>query len=328
MLFRINLIAAVLLTANAILSQQAYGQNATSEIDLERTGIIYSIGRVDRMIGRSAVIDLGDAHTLKVEEQVAVFRPTRNFYTPIGVIKIAETLPTSSQSIPTNVKVEAGDVVIFVREFSELQTADNHRDDYIKRQIIKNSGSNGYSTRDNNHTAETLLTYIRNQPKWEKGRLDVLGYLNGASFAEGGEKAIEPLLNQINQFRKHYRSGRNSLTAAGPKWMVVMQPLMSKTAKLQHAASQVGNADEEFENEPKGPSIRDITRSVNEQLFDRTDEERHLFSYMIATALEESPKDTDLWIRQQAELSQFSRLPAEEVVLEVISNLIRKLQDQ
>ena len=103
---------------------------------------------------------------------------------------------------------------------------------------------------------------------------------------------------------------------------------MSKTAKLQHAASQVGNADEEFENEPKGPSIRDITRAVNEQLFDRTDEERHLFSYMIATALEESPKDTDLWIRQQAELSQFSRLPAEEVVLEVISNLIRKLQDQ
>lgn len=328
MLIRTYSTAATVLFISLFCQSQANGQAATSEIELERPGIVYSIGQVDRIIRRSPVIDLGDAHTLRVEETVAVFRSTSTYYAPVGILKISETLPTSSQAYPPSFNVEVGDVVVFVREFSDLPTAAVHESEFIKRQVLKNSGSNSYTTRDNIQTAKTLMAYNKKQPKWEKRKVDVLGYLNGASFAEGGEKNIKPLLNQINLFREHYRSGRNSLTAAGPTWNSVMMPLLSKTAKLQHAASQVGKIDEELEGEPQGPSIRDITRAVNEQLFDRSDEERHLFSYMVATALEESPDNNDFWVRQQAEQSQFPRLPEEEVVLEVVSSLIRKLQDQ
>ena len=49
---------------------------------------------------------------------------------------------------------------------------------------------------------------------------------------------------------------------------------------------------------------------------------------MIATALEETPQEIDLWVKQQAGQSQFARLASEDVVLEVVSSLIRKLRDQ
>lgn len=321
-------LALVVCIGLGVLPATCRAQNSGSEIELERKGIIYAIGQIDRIILRSPIIDLGDAHTLKAEENVAVFRRTGSFFTPIGTLRISETLATSAHAYPSRFEVKPGDIVILVREFADLQTASNHQDDFIKRQIVKNSGSNGYTTRENISTALTLLRYDNKQPKWNSRRISVLGCLNGDSFSEGGEKTVQRLLNQINQYREHYRIGRNSLPAAGPKWNQVMQVLLGQTAKAQHAASQVGNADEELDGEPQGPSMRDITRAVNKELFDRSEQERLLLAYIVATALEDAPQEIDLWVKQQAEQSQFARLPSEDVVLEVVSGLIRKLRDQ
>ena len=106
-----------------------------------------------------------------------------------------------------------------------------------------------------------------------------------------------------------------------------MSVLAGKTATLQHNSTQVENADDEFQDEETGPSIRDIKRAVAESLFDRTVEERNLLSFVVATALEDSPRKLGLWLRQQAEQSQFPTLSSEDVVLEVIQDLIREFRD-
>lgn len=298
------------------------------EVPLERKGIVYAIGQVENVINQGAVIDLGDAHTLQVEETVALIRPTDNYFTPIGTLRIAETYPTFSQAYPSpTARAEKGDIVIFIREFSDLKTPKIYREEFLQRQLIKNSGSNGYSTRRRSDTAKALLEYSRSQPKWEKSKSKILGYMNGVSYANGGEASIKRLLSQINLFREHYRAGRNSLEASGPEWQKIMSVLAGKTAKLQHDSTQVDDADDEFQAEDTGPSIRDIKRAVAEALFDRTKEEQKLFSYMVATALEDSPRKLDLWIIQQAEQSQFPNLNSEDVVLDVIQELIRGLRD-
>lgn len=298
------------------------------EVPLERTGIVYSIGHVESVINRGAVIDLGDAHTLRVEESVALIRQTENYFTPVGILRISETYPTFCHAHPSpTVKPQKGDIVIFIREFSDLRTPKVYREEFLQRQLIKNSGSNGYSTRRRSDTAMALLTYTKSQPKWEKSKSNILGYMNGSSFAGGGETSIKRLLNQINMFREHYRAGRNSLPASGRGWTQVMNVLAGKTATLQHNSTQVENADDEFQDEVAGPSIRDIKRAVAESLFDRTVEERNLLSYMVATALEDSPRKLELWLRQQAEQSQFPTLSSEDVVLDVIQNLIREFRN-
>ena len=297
------------------------------EVPLERTGIVYSIGHVESVINRGAVIDLGDAHTLRVAESVALIRQTENYFTPVGILRISETYPTFCHAHPSSVKPQNGDIVIFIREFSDLKTPEIYREEFLQRQLIKNSGFNGYSTRRRSDTAMALLTYTKSQPKWEKSKSNILGYMNGSSFAGGGETSIKRLLNQINMFREHYRAGRNSLPASGRGWTQVMSVLAGKTATLQHNSTQVENADDEFQDEETGPSIRDIKRAVAESLFDRTVEERNLLSFVVATALEDSPRKLGLWLRQQAEQSQFPTLSSEDVVLEVIQDLIREFRD-
>ena len=92
------------------------------EVPLERTGIVYSIGHVESVINRGAVIDLGDAHTLRVAESVALIRQTENYFTPVGILRISETYPTFCHAHPSSVKPQNGDIVIFIREFLDLKT--------------------------------------------------------------------------------------------------------------------------------------------------------------------------------------------------------------
>lgn len=299
------------------------------EVDTVRSGLIYSIGSVEHVANNSAVIDLGDIHTLKPEEQVAVFRPTSSYYVPIGLARIATTYPSHCQShAMSGNALKPGDIVIFVREFSQMQTADRHRDQFLKQQLVKNAGVNSYATGRRRDTATALLNYQYNQPKWERSKSSVIGYLNGETYAEGGETSVKTLLNHLNMIREEYRIGRNSVPAAGPDWVRVMNVLYGPTATAQHEAAQRVSDEDEPADENTGPSLRDVQRKVSERLFDRTTEEQHLLSFLVATVLEQPPRKFDLWMTQKVEQSQFPELSDEDVVLDVVRDIVRDLRDK
>ncbi|MCR9198088.1 MAG: hypothetical protein NXI04_05565 [Planctomycetaceae bacterium] len=321
---RIALLATILLVSPR---PAAMGQD--SNIDLDRDGIVYVIGQVRQVINRAGLVDLGDAHTVRRAERLAVIRREKDHYVPIGVVTVNETYPTFCVLNPTpRLTVEVGDIVMTVREFSELTPPAQHQRRFIEQQIVKNSGANGYSTRLRRDTAATLLKYTRSQPRWEKQTNQILGYLNGASFSDGREKTVSRLIRHINMLRRDYREGRNSIEIMGTEWNSVMDVLFGRTVKSQHAASQVGDADADDGFADDGPTPRDITRIVDEKLFDRNRQERLLFKYIVAAALERSPRKLDLWVRQKAEQSQFIRLDTEDVVLDVVRKIIRDLKNQ
>ncbi len=320
-----------LFAANCCSTSIALCQEEGGKIEVERPGLVYCLGRVQQMREGSALIDLGDVHTLKPQENVVVFRATEGYYTPVGVLRIAETYPTFCRAFPSSTcHPEKGDIAMFVRQFYDMQPGGRHSIEFAKQQIIKNSGDNAYSTDRRLDVARALLAYEKNQPKWERSRSAIVGYLNGASFAEGREKDISTLLNQINLIREHFRVGRNSLPAAGAAWENVMPVLFGATAIAQHESAQkvVIEGDDQFIEEPTGPTVRDIQRAIKEEFFDRTEEERNLFSFLIATALEKSPAKFDLWILQQIEQSQFPEIAEEDVVVDILKLTIRKMRGQ
>ena len=326
--FRIRLILSVSLIGLLCSSSQAFSQAV--EVELERPGLVYCIGRVEQVREGSALIDLGDVHTLKVEQPLAVIRPVDGYFTPVGVLRVAESYSTFCRAYRSRTcKPEKGDVVMFVRQFYDLEVGGRHTIDFTKQQIIKRSGENSYSSSRRIDVARALHNYEKSQPKWERSRSSIVGYLNGASFAEGGEKNLKALVSHLNMIREHYRVGRNSLPAAGEGWVTIMPVMLGDTAIAQHESAQsiVVDGDGDPDGETSGPTIRDVQRNVKEQLFDSTEEERNLISFIIATALEKSPPKFDLWLQQQVEQSQFPELADEDVVLEVIRNIVQNLRD-
>ncbi|MCP4782088.1 MAG: hypothetical protein GY903_11200 [Fuerstiella sp.] len=300
---------------------------AQREIEVVRPGLIYGLGHVERVSRGSALIDLGDVHTLKVDERVAVIRPVKNYFVPIGVLRIEQTGPTTCRARRSNVvKPLPGDIIMFTREFWQLKTGPHFRDEYLKQQIIKTSAALGYSTFRRGDTVAALMRYQLNHPKWERADGHVIGYLEGASFGDGQRKFIEGLLKQIGMIREYHRVGGRTLPAAGEHWVNVMTVLLGPTVTAQHEAAQPVSDDEGLLEEEYGPSVRDIRRVVRERLFDRLDEELDLITYLVATLLENPVGNEHLWFIQQFGQSQFPALVRDDAIFERIRVIVRDLQ--
>lgn len=324
---RFPFIAAVACIAGILSGGPASGQGP-NDVDLERDGIIYIIGQVQQKINQAALVDIGEAHTIRRAEKVAVIRRKNDYFVPVGVVEVDETQPTFSLLKPQpNTEVRIGDIVMVVREFSELVPPDRHQAQFIQQQIVKNSGANGYSTRLRSVTAATLYKYSQRQPRWEKRTNQVLGYLNGESFSDGREKSVSRLVRHINMLRRDYREGRNSLSIMGPQWNLIAGVVFGKTAVAQHAATQVGDADLQDGFADEGPTPGEIVRTVDNKFFDRNKQEKILFQYMISAALERSPRQLDLWVRQRAAQSQFLGLEKDDVVLNITQEIIRDFKN-
>lgn len=302
--------------------------------ELARTGLVYVLGRVDRVDSGSAKIDLGDVHTLRPGERVAIIRPFENYYIPIGVVHIAETNSTYCRAAKsTGVRPAPGDIAIFVREFSQLKTAEQHLENFVKHRLVKDAGKNRYSTFGNADVAIALANYRVQYTRWERSKRDVIGYLGGRSFAGGKESAIEPLLSQLDMMRESMRDGRASLPAAGNHWVSVMTVIAGATATAQlNSAMEVKVEDEFAEDDESGPTIRDIRRLVHDTLFDRLDEEIHLVSYLVASYLDASKANAvegsfELWFTHRLKTSQFPGMAEEIGVIDNIDRILQILRD-
>lgn len=313
-------LCTVLLTS----SVRAYGE---TEIEVERAGLIYGLGHVERVFRGSALIDLGDVHTLKVDEMVAVIRPVENYYIPVGVLRVQQTYPTNCRTHRSNVvRPLPGDIVMFTREFRQLKTGPRFRNEYLKQQMIKTSANQGYSTFRRGDTASALMKYELNHPRWERADGKVIGYLEGASFSDGRREFIMGLLRQIGMIREYHRVGGKTLPAAGEQWVSVMSVLLGPTVTAQHEAAQPVSDEEEFLEEDSGPAVRDVRRVVRKRLFARLDEELNLITYLVATVLEAPVGNEHLWFIQQFGQSQFPDLARDDAVFEQIRVIVRDLR--
>ena len=315
---------ALLVTVLSVCSA-AVGQ----EINIERAGLIYGIGSVEQVNSGSATIDMGDAQILRSHDRVAVIREEGGFYLPIGTLTIAETYPTFCRAVRSNrVKPRADDIVLFVREFNQVKTGPQYTDEFLQRQILSSGGSNRYSTRRSLDVAMALHRYRQRYDQWERSTGAVIGYIEGASFANGERERIEDLLKHIAMIRELYRVGRNSLPAAGPGWEEVMAVLVGPTAIAQHEAAQavVSEEDEFAANETPGP--REVRQVVRKVMFDRLEEERNLVAFLVASILEQPPKRVPLWFREKVSHSQFPRLAEEEVIQEQLTLMLRELRGE
>ncbi|MEZ6130157.1 MAG: hypothetical protein R3C59_15840 [Planctomycetaceae bacterium] len=311
-----------------VLCAVAVPRLSAQKVSLDRSGLVYVLGRIEIVARNSAVIDLGDVHTLHVGNDVAVIRPTDNYYVPVGVLRIQETGATSSHAAGNSkVQPQAGDVVMFVREFSELKTPELHRNSFFREQLVKDSGANGYSTVRRSQISVAMQEYQSRYPKWRRSDKHVVGFLTGNSFSDGREQLIQPLLNQIDLFRDSRREGSNSLAAAGPGWEAVMNVLFGPTVAERHAAAQKVISDENVVEDKAALPVTSIQRLVRDELFERLEEEQNLISYLVARAIEDPPRGLDFWLPLRLSQSQFPQLADDSALIDQIRNVIQKLQD-
>ena len=300
------------------------------EVDLYRSGLLYGMGTVEQVSRGSAIIDVGQAQTLKVDDRVVLIRQVSTYYVPVGVLPIRETYPTFSRTgAVRGVAPQENDIVLFVREFQQIRPARQYESDLIRQRMIQNSGTNRSSSRRRLDAAMSMLEYRRNFGKWEKSNDTVVGYLAGASFAGDRRKSLDVLLSHIGMMREVHRGGYDGLAAAGPGWEAVVKELSGPTVlKAYEEAKQAAEeAKDEFTIDD-GPSIRDIRRTISSKFYDRLDEEKNLFSFLVASILEISPRNEDFWFQRQIGQSQFPGITEEEVVREQLQIILQELRGE
>ncbi len=319
---RLFLLALALFSASA-------GQKANAEIDTELSGLIYGLGQVNQIVQGAAVIDLGDVHTLKVNDPVALIRSRDGHYTPVGVIRVAESYPTSSyMHKTTGVTPELGDIALFVREFREMKTSAEFRDDFLRNQMVKNSGRNEYSTRGRQETAMAIRNYSREHRKWRQSRRRVIGHLRGASFGEQELGSVDRLLTHLSMMRELYRDGRNSTAAAGPRWKEVTSVLYGPTATSQHEAAQTVVLEDDLGAQPTRVGIREIQREVRSRMFGRLPGEHNLAAFLLASLIEQSPARVETWFQEKIQNSQFPELAKDGATIRQLTRMLRTLQNE
>lgn len=325
-------LAPLMLSAVILVTAPQFGvAQDGDEVNTERSGLVYSIGRVDDVIGGGALIDMGDAHNLSNApplNKVALFRSSQERYIPVGVMTISETYATHCRTAASpRTSPQPGDIVMAVRELSQLKTPDRHQDDFIKLQIIKNGNASGYSTMRRSAVARTLRDYAQNHKKWVRSRATILGFLNGESWSEGREVRLKPLLDYIGLIREDYRAGRNSLSAAGRKWDETVKVLYGQTTNIQHKAAQPVEDDPNFATVDRRPPDRDIRRMVREHFFDHNSEQQNLLAYLVATLLEYTPRNQEVWFQHQILKSQFPELGEEDYILDQVRLILQEIQE-
>ena len=287
--------------------------SAVAQVDLsgsDRTELIYFIGQVTNVAGRSGSVNLGECHSLdpihpvtKQLQKVSIFRPEGSTLSPVGVVLVTESGSVASQ-IKTDykTKIQTGDIVVFVRQFDELLNPKAHEDHVLRSQALRQRQVARRSTHGRNATAELLAVYGEAYPKWERSRRRISGYF----FTRPELKLtadLERLLKQVDLFRWYHADGFLSVKAAGPIWETTMGPLYGRDteAKHQSAIAAIGDSVD-----PERPlNTAKLQQIVEGRFFDSTVEEKRSAAFLVATALRVQPRSLDQWLQTQFLQTQF-----------------------
>lgn len=310
-------------------------QTAMAQVDLsgsDRTELIYFIGQVTNVAGRGGSVNLGEAHSLdathpvtKEIQQVAIFRPLGTTITPIGVATVVEAGAVSSRvTADFKTKLQAQDIVVFVRQMDELMNPTLH-EDYVLRSIaFRQKQVARRNSSERNATAQLLAAYSKAYPKWEMSRSKVSGHFFARPDLEMTSE-VEQFLKQVNLFRKYHADGFLSVKAAGPDWVTAMGPLHGRANKIKHqSAIAAGKDGDDGTSTPfNATKLRKI---VFENFFDSTDEEKATAAFLTATALRVQPRSLDQWLKTQFLQTQFPEWVDNQNTVDRIRAAVQKIE--
>lgn len=312
----------------ALSSGLAHGQAPAGTSD----GIVYFAGTVQMLIQGSALIDLGDVHTLKRGESLAVFRFTDGGFTPVGTVDVAECRPNWCYTTRNSTQqVQADDVVLFVRTVGQIGRPADHLRRFLATQRIKSTGRNGYSTVNDGNVAMAVLDVSLAQPKWVRSQRRIAGVVSGDELADDTAERLELLLQQINQIRGLDERGIPASEAAGAGWSHVMPIVRGPaTESVKPLTSAGGEESAAIQNEPEpqsGISVAAVRARVEKNLFERTPEERNTISIIVTAMLRMQVGDERLWLRRQLLESQFPQLSGDDQIYFDVEKITRQLRE-
>jgi hypothetical protein len=293
-------------------------------------GLVYFAGTVLTMIQGAAVVDLGDVHTLKPGDQLAVFRTQDSYLRPLGTISVTKSHPNWMYTQRSDSHdLRPGDLVMFVRTVADIGRPSVHRDRFLATQYLKARGRNSYSTIHDRDVAMAIREVSKRQPVWVRQRRRVSGLVAGTSLDEAAETRLKLLTSQINQIRTLQDMGIPAAEAGGPAWKSVMSVLRGP-AELGQPVVQLGlekpdavTPDPAEEVEIGVDRIRNVVRS---NLYARPEEEQDTVCIIVTAMMRQRVGDESLWLRRQLLESQFPMLADDDQIYVDVDLITRELR--
>lgn len=308
---------------------------AQTEVSIsDRTELIYFIGQVTNVSDRTSVINLGESHALdlidpatgKIQE-VSIFRTDGPVFRPIGTVTVIEANPTYARTKSDySTKVQVDDVVIYVRQVSDLRNGDDHEDHVLRSAALRKKRVASRTSVERNAIATILAQYKLQFPKWERSRKEIADYFFARQDLQMTND-LEQLLKQINLFRRYHADGFQSVKAAGPEWVKAMGPLYGTDTIVKHksATSVVQEPDGEVAPPLDVVSLRRIT---DRQFFDSTPQQKATAAFLVATAMRVQPRSPEQWLAIQFPQTQFPEWTDDESAVKRIRDSKRELESQ
>ncbi len=302
-------------------------------------GLIWFVGSVTGLVDERASVDLGEAHNLRSEQALALFRRNDDHFVPLGILTIVDSRPTwCLMEKSSRFQPRPGDVAIYVRSMKQLGTGEEYQDAFLKHQIASRGDRNGYSSLQLHEEAAVLQRFVHRQPRWVKEHKPVAGAIRSASVDRNALEEMQPLLNQILRFQEFQSQGVPADKAVGAEWSLVLSTLVVPDVGLPKPDATDGKPEPTETTEPDPATelptestipVESIRRHVDRIMFTRTPEERRVAT-LICTALEQfSPLHEKLWISQQLRSTQFASLATDvQLLLEYEAVLAQLRADQ
>jgi len=297
------------------LPDAAVGQPASNA----RTDIIYITGQVIDTGRRSLKIDLGEAHTIEPEDELAVFRSVDGYFKAIGRVQVTESHSTHSICQST-LTIERGDVAMAVRELYELRTGPKHRIRTLKQEVVRSYSRQSLSSFTNIDIANALSDYELSYPGWTKDSEKIAGRMLSRSLQDSPTGQLDQLEQQLALMRRFYRQSPLAVASAGENWASVMQVLAGPTANAGHELL--------LENPDANNlqiSASELRERVLSKVFHLQPEQQNIIAMVVAVLAKENRSDIRSFLTAIFPQTQFPGLSEDTQLVLDIETILREL---
>ncbi|MCH2203478.1 MAG: hypothetical protein MK102_16045 [Fuerstiella sp.] len=302
--------------------------NLPGDNNEERASIVYVSGLVLHATKSSCLIDLGTAHTIANQDQLAVFREVHGHFAPIGHVTVTEAEGITSHC-SGHIQTQPYDLVIAVREINQLQAGARHRDRIIRQQVVRSFSKLSTTSVNDIKLANALTDYQRQYADWERARGDVVGSIESAMLQNSADESRERLRSQINLMRRKYLENSTFVAAAGPIWSGIMPILSGGTAEADHRLRLQDMKDGNLPNGNVGLTAAEIRDRVldQDQVFQLQPEQQNIVALIVASLVPGTTSNSTILLRSHIRQTQFPDLNEDEQLLEDVDQLVMNIRD-
>ncbi|MCH2211297.1 MAG: hypothetical protein MK110_08340 [Fuerstiella sp.] len=293
----------------------------------ERSSIVYVSGLVMHTTGSSCLIDLGTAHTIANQDRLAVFRAVHGHFAPVGHITVQKADATTSHCT-NQIQTQPNDLVMLVKEISQLQPGSRHRDRIIRQQVVRSFSKTSTTSVNNVKLANALTDYQSQYADWERARGDVAGSLKSATLQNTADEPQKRLRSQINLMRRFYQEEATFIAAAGPIWSHIMPILAGQTAEAVHRLRRQDLKGDDLSDNAVKLAATELRTRVLDRVFQLQSEQQNVVALMVASLVPGTARDSTIVLRSSIVRTQFPDLHEDEQLLEDINQLVLNIRDE